>query len=338
MTLGRFLVRRLLLVVPLLVFIAFLNFMLVRISGQDPTALIAGPTATGGELAMVRAELGLDRPLHEQFLVYIGNILTWNLGQSWVNKRSVLNDIWLRLPITLELLFWGVGLGALIGIPVGLRAARHHDGRFDQLARFLSLLGFSTPTYWLGLVMILVFFYFLNWAPPAMGRISLLMTAPPVVTGSYLLDGLIAQKWDVVQSAFAQLVLPVTAMAIVAAAPIIKQARAIALDVQGSEFVRSAQAAGLSGAVIRRMVAKNSATPVITFVGTELTALIGTASVIEYIFSWGGLGQWGLQAIIQADFMVVQGYVLTLALFSVLVFLVIDVAVFLLEPRAEMHA
>jgi peptide/nickel transport system permease protein len=133
-------------------------------------------------------------------------------------------------------------------------------------------------------------------------------------------------------------VLPVVAMAIVAAAPIIKQARAIALDVQGSEFVRSAEAAGLKQAIIRRMVARNSATPVITFVGTELTALVGTASVIEYIFSWGGLGQWGLHAIIQADFMVVQGYVLTLALFSVIVFLAIDIFVFLIEPRAERQA
>jgi peptide/nickel transport system permease protein len=338
MTIGRFIARRLLLIVPLLLFIAFLNFMLVRISGQDPTALLAGPTASANEIAAVRAELGLDRPLHEQFLVYMGNLFTGNFGQSWVNKRSVLNDILIRLPVTLELLLWGVGLGALIGVPVGFAAARKHDGRFDQIARFLSLLGFSTPTYWLGLVMILVFFYYLGWAPPALGRISLLVTPPATITGSYLIDGLITMNWNVVQSAAAQLVLPVVAMAIVAAAPIIKQARAIALDVQGSEFVRSAEAAGLKQAIIRRMVARNSATPVITFVGTELTALVGTASVIEYIFSWGGLGQWGLHAIIQADFMVVQGYVLTLALFSVIVFLAIDIFVFLIEPRAERQA
>lgn len=338
MSVIRFLIRRLLLVVPLLLFLIFLTFMLVRISGQDPSALLAGPTSTGAELALVKRELGLDKPLHTQFLIYLGKVARGDLGQSWVNKRPVLDDILRRLPVTLELLFWGVGLGALVGIPVGLRAARRHDGRFDQIARFLSLLGFSIPTYWLGLVMILVFFYFLGLAPPALGRISLLVTPPPTVTNSYFIDGLIALRWDVVHSAFSQLVLPVLAMAIISAAPIIKQTRAIALDIQSSEFVRTAQAAGLRERTLRRIIAHNSATPVVTFLGTELTALIGTASVIEYIFAWGGLGQYGLQAIIQADFMVVQGYVLTLALFSVVVFLVIDLLVHLIEPRAEMQS
>ncbi len=338
MNVSRFLVRRLLLVVPLLVFITFFTFMLTRLGGGDAAALISGPNSTAAELDMIRAELGLDEPLLTQFWIYISSAVQGDLGVSWVNKRPVLTDLIERLPITLELLFWGVGLGALIGIPVGLRAARDHNQRFDQVVRFFSLLGFSIPTYFLGLVMILVFFYFLGWSPPAMGRISLMITPPPAVTNSYLIDGLIAARWEVVQSAFSQLILPVIAMAIIAAAPIIKQTRAIAMDVLSSEYVRTSEASGLSRRVIQSIVARNSMTPIITFIGTELTALIGTASVLEFIFAWGGMGQYGLQAIIQGDFSAVQGYVLALALFSVIVFVVIDLVVVLIEPRADMSA
>lgn len=338
MSVSRFLLRRLLLVVPLLIFIAFFTFMLTRLGGQDASVLISGPNSTAEELDMIRAELGLDQPLLAQFWIYISNAVQGDLGISWVNNRPVLTDLLVRLPVTLELLFWGVGLGALIGIPLGLRAARDHNKRFDQVVRFFSLLGFSIPTYFLGLMMILIFFYFLGWSPPALGRISLMVSPPPSVTYSYLIDGIIAARWDVVQSAFSQLILPVIAMAIVASAPIIKQTRAIAMDVLTSEYVRTSEAAGLSRRVIQSIVARNSMTPIITFIGTELTALIGTASVLEFIFAWGGMGQYGLQAIIQGDFAAVQGYVLALALFSVLVFVVIDLVVFIIEPRADLTA
>ena len=338
MAILRFLLRRLVLVVPLLLAVVFFTFMLVRIGGQDPVARIAGPTATQGEIETIRATLQLDKPLLTQFAIYFAMVVRGDLGRSWISNRAVLSDIVERIPVTLELMLWGVGLGAAIAVPVGLFAASRPNRLFDQLSRGISLLGFSIPTYWLGLVMLFVFFYLLGWAPPGMGRISLMLSPPPRVTGSYLIDGLIAADWEVVHSAAAQLVLPVLCVAIISAAPIIKQTRAIALEVSASDYVRYARAAGLPRRQVSRMVLRNSRTPIITYVGTELTGLVGTTSLIEYVFAWGGLGQYGLNAIIAGDFVAIQAYVLFLALFSVLVFLVVDVAVMILEPRAALRA
>ena len=322
--------------IPLLVGIVLVTFMLVRIGGLDPVGRLAGPTATAEEFEMIREQLGLDEPLWKQFVIYAGNVLRGDLGESWLSNRPVLTDLRERAFISLELLFWGVGIGALIGVPIGLRAAFHPNGRFDQASRICSLLGFSIPTYWLGLVMLFVFFYLLRWAPPGIGRISLMVPPPVQVTGSYLIDGLLAADWRAVYSAASHLVLPVICLAIVSAAPIIKQTRAIALEVLSSDAVRYARACGLPGRTLGRLVLRNSATPVVTFIGTEVAGLVGTMSLIEYVFAWGGLGQYGLNSIVRGDFTAVQGYVLTLALFSVLVFLIVDIIVYLIEPRSEL--
>lgn len=323
-------------VVPLMIGVVFVTFMLVRIGGLDPVGRLAGPTATQAEFDAIRESLGLDKSLWQQFAIYMGNVLRGDLGESWLSNRPVLDDIRERAVISLELLFWGVGIGALIGVPVGLRAAFRPNGRFDQFTRVLSLLGFSIPTYWLALVMIFVFFYLLGWAPPAIGRMSLLVTPPDPITGSYLIDGLLTAHWEAAWSAASHLVLPVICLAIVSAAPIIKQTRAIAIEVLSSDAVRYAHACGLPEPIVRKLVLRNSAVPVLTFVGTELTGLVGTMSLIEFVFAWGGLGQYGLNAIISGDFTAVQGYVLTLALFSVLVFIAIDITVHLIEPRSEL--
>jgi peptide/nickel transport system permease protein len=331
----RFLFRRVLLIGPILFGVLLATFLLVRVGDQDPVAMLAGPTASAQQIAEVRAELGLDRPVLEQFLIYIAKVASGDLGRSWLNSRPVLDDLIARAPVTLELLLLGVGFAALIGVPVGIAAAFRPDGRFDQISRFVSLLGFSIPTYWLGLLAIFVFFYLLGWAPPPMGRISLLIDAPPHVTGSYLIDSLLAADRTAFASALAQSVLPIACVTIVAAAPMIKQARAIALDVLASDYMRYARASGLPPGEVRAIVRRNSVVPLVTFGGTELAGLVGTSSLIELVFAWGGMGQYGLTAILEGDFTAVQGYVLFVAAFSLLVFLIVDVLVMLLEPRAQ---
>lgn len=329
-----FLLRRAAAVLPLLLALLLAAFLLIRLGGQDPVAMIAGPTATAQELAAVRTGLGLDLPVWDQFALYASRLAAGDLGRSWLSGRPVAGEILSRIPATLELLLFGVGLGAAIGIPVGIAAARRRNRMFDHLTRFASLLGFSIPTYWLALSMLLVFFYLLEWAPPGMGRIGMLYAPPPHVTGSFLVDALLAGQFDAAGSAFSQLVLPVACVAIVAAGPIVKQARAVAVEALASDYMRLARAMGLPRRQQRAMVLRNCAVPIVTFVGSELVGLVGTTSLIEYVFAWGGLGQLGLTAIVRGDFAVVQGYVLTLGLFAVLVFLCVDLAAMALEPRS----
>ncbi|MBN8872146.1 MAG: ABC transporter permease [Rhodospirillales bacterium] len=329
-----FLLRRLVLLVPLLFVVALGTFVLLRLGGQDPSAMLAGPTATADEIARLRAQYGLDRPLPVQFLIWLGRVLNGDLGHSWISNRPVLAELVDRAPASLELLVLGVLIGALVGVPVGLISALRRGRGFDHAARLISLLGFSVPTYFLGLALLLIFFYVLEWAPPGMGRLSLMLDPPPRVTGSFLLDALFAGRWETAQSAAAQLVLPVASIAILCAAPIIAQTRAIALSVLSSPPIAYAEAQGLPPRTIARIALRNAATPVVTFIGAELVGLVGSGSLIEYVFAWGGTGQFGLDAIVKGDFAVVQGYVLLLAVFSVVVFLAVDLLVLVLEPRA----
>ena len=338
MGIARFLLRRLLVAVPVALGILFATFMLVRIGDQDPVAMLAGPMADAAMLAAIRAELMLDQPLLTQFAAYLGRLLHGDLGRSWQGNAQVLDEIAAHLPATLELVVLAVGLGALVGVPVGLRAAERPNGWFDQMSRFGSLLGFSLPTYWLGLMAIFVFFFLLGWAPAPMGRVSMMVTPPPTVTGSVLIDSLLAGNAEAAWSAASQLVLPVLCFAIVATAPIIKQTRAIAIEVMGADYIRHARACGFPPRVVRRIALRAALVPVITFIGAEFTSLLAAASLIEFVFAWGGLGHWGLNAILLGDFAAVQGYVLTLAVASVLVFALVDLAVLLLEPRAQARA
>jgi ABC-type dipeptide/oligopeptide/nickel transport system permease component len=330
-----FLLRRLALLVPLLLVVALGTFVLLRLGGQDPSAMLAGPTATAEEIARLRADYALDRPLPVQFLIWLTRVIHGDLGQSWLSNRPVLTELLDRAPASLELLLLGVLIGALVGVPVGLMSALRRGRTIDHAARLVSLLGYSIPTYFLGLAMLLVFFYLLDWAPPGMGRISLMLSPPPRITGSFLLDAFLAGDLEAAHSAAAQLVLPVACIAILCAAPIIAQTRGITLNVLSSAPIAYAEAQGLPPRFIARMALRNAATPVITFIGAELIGLVGSGSLIEYVFAWGGTGQFGLDAIIKGDFAVVQGYVLLLAVFSVIVFLAVDIIVLALEPRAR---
>ena len=330
---AKFLLMRVAVSVPVILGIVFLTFMLIRLGGQDPVAMLAGPMADEAMLTALRAQLQLDQPLLLQFGHYMLRLAQGDLGVSWQGGIPVWGEILHLFPATLELVLLSVGLATLIGVPIGMRAATHPNGWFDQISRFGSLAGFSMPTYWMGLMAIFVFFYVLRWAPPPMGRLSIEVVAPTVVTGSILVDCMLEGNWRALGSALAHLALPVACFTLLAAAPTIKQSRAILIEIMNSDYVRYARANGFSKAMIRKMALRNAATPLLTFLGSELTSLLAAAALVEYIFSLSGLGQWGLNAILLGDFAVVQGYVLTLALFSVFIFMVIDLIVMLLEPR-----
>jgi peptide/nickel transport system permease protein len=327
--------RRLLVAGPTLMGILVVVFLLVRLSGESPVPLLAGPNATAEEMRMVTAQLGLDRSLPEQLWIYLGRVAQGDLGRSWLSGRPVLEELRERLPATLELVVTSILLGGAAGILLGQTAAFRPGSWVDRAIETAALVTFSVPIYVLGLVAILVFFALLQVAPPPLGRLDLAVLPPPELTGSYLLDGLLAGDAEVARSAAAQLALPAICFAFIVAGPVTVQTRAVLRSVLASDFIAYARAAGLPGRDIRRMARRNGAVPIVTLLGAELAHLFAGSALIELIFAWGGLGHWGLNAILQGDFAVVQGYVLVLALFSTLVFLAVDVIVFLFEPRSR---
>lgn len=334
MKIAQFLLRRILMSIPLLIGVSLVTFILVRISGQDPAARLAGPMASAAEIDAIRQSLRLDQPILAQFVAYITQLVQGDWGHSWSSNRDVLSELMTRVPATVELIVLGGGIGIFLGVLMGLHAGMKPGSLWDQIVRLFSVLGISIPTYWLGLVSLFVFFYILNWAPPGMGRLSLMLLPPPTVTGSILVDALIAGDMEAFRSAAAQLALPGLCIAFILAAPIAKQTRTIVAEAAATDYVRFARSQGLPPRRIRRIVLKNSLTAVITFIGTELVAFAGTMSLIEFVFAWGGIGQMGLNAIVYGDFSVVQGYVLMLVIYSVIVFTLVDALVSILDPRA----
>lgn len=327
-------VRRIVLSLPILFGVLLFTFLLVRVGQNDPVGILAGPNASEYEINAIRAAYKLDQPVWVQFVEYVKLVLQGDLGKSWLSNRPVLDELLTRLPATLELVLFGCLVGAAVGVWAGLHSALRANQPFDQWSRVLSLLGFGMPTIFLGLAVVFLFFFVLGWAPPPMGRIDLMITAPKDVTGSYLIDALITGDMAAARSAAGRLMLPCGVVAIVFAAPLVKQTRAIALDVMAGDYVRYARAAGLPEKMVRRMIWRNSIVPVLTYGASELTAMFGAATVLELIFSWGGVSQFGLTAILKGDFAVVQGYVLMMCVIAIVIFAITDLLVQKLEPRA----
>jgi peptide/nickel transport system permease protein len=335
MDLLRLLGRRLLVGVPSLIGALVVVFFLIRISGESPVPYLAGPNATKLEIDTLTAQLGLDRSVWEQLWIYLGRLAHGDLGQSWLSSRSVLAELLERLPATLELVLLATLVGAVVGISLGAQAAFRAGGTFDNFVQTAATIAFSVPIYVVGLVAIFVFFYLLDIAPPPLGRLSLAVLPPPTVTGSYALDALISANWEALASALEQLALPVICFSLIVAGPLVVQTRAIVASVLASEYVDYARASGLPPRTLRRIALRNSVVPIVTLLGSEFAHLFAASSLIELVFAWGGIGHWGLTAILQGDLAAVQGYVLALALFSLLVFLSVDLVVFALEPRSR---
>lgn len=333
--LVRMILRRMIVGIPAMLGVLVITFLLVRLSGESPASYLAGPNATQAEVQALSEKLGLGRSVGEQLWIYLGDVAQGDLGESWLSDRPVLEELVERLPATLELVLFAMLLGGISGIVLGIKAAFSEGGRLDRIINIVAITTFSVPVYVVGLLAILVVFYWLSWAPPPMGRLSLAVFPPPAVTGSYLIDGLLAGDIGVFRSATYHLWLPAVCFSLIVAGPTVKQTRAIVLEVLSSDYVHYARACGLPRHEIHRIATRNSMVPVATFLAFELSYLFAASSLIELIFAWGGIGQYGLTAILQGDFAAVQGYVLFLAAFSLLVYFLADVFVFIVEPRSR---
>jgi peptide/nickel transport system permease protein len=329
----RYIVRRLLFLVPQVLGVTTVVFILVRLLPGDPAYLVAGSLATPDVIASVRGELGLNHPIWQQYLIYVGHVARGDLGRSWLTSSPVAEDIVQRLPATLELITLALILAFCIALSLGMLTALRPGGLADRAASAYGMLAGAMPDFWWALFLVFLLFGELQIIPAPIGRIDLALVPPRHVTGMYTIDSVLNGDWQVLGSSLAHLALPVFTLAFVYAGPILKMARSSMSQALLGNFIRYARASGLPTRVVTRYALRNALLPVITMTGITYGYLLGGAVLIEQIFAWGGLGQYAVQAITSSDYMAVSGVVLVTTVFSLLVYLAVDLLYLAVDPR-----
>jgi ABC-type dipeptide/oligopeptide/nickel transport system permease component len=327
--------RRLAFLPVQLVIVSMIVFFLVRLLPGDPSYLLAGPFATVERVDEVRRRLGLDQPVWVQYVQYLRSVLRGELGTSWITSQPVLRDIAQRLPATLELILAAMVLSVVIGIPLGVLTAVRRTGIVDRAVFAYGMLAGALPDFWLALIMIFVFFFKLGWVPGPIGQLDLAVSIPPRITGMYAVDALLTGDWAAFRSALAHLILPVTTLTAIYMPLVMKNTRSTMEEMLNSEFVVYARAAGLSRAVQLRYALRSSMPSVVTIIGILFWFLLGGAVLVETVFAWGGVGQYAVQSVVNSDYAPLQAFVLVTAVFTSVVFLLVDLAYFLLDPRIK---
>lgn len=331
--------NRLMLAIPSLIGVVIVTFLLTRALPGDPAAYFAGPAATEQAIAEIRAKLGTDRPLIEQFGRYVKDLARGELGQSLTTGQAVSREIATRLPASAELTLIGLMLAVILAVPMGILAATKPGSAVDHITRIVSTAGVSLPVFFTGLLLVYVFYFRLGWAPSPVGRLDVFLSPPLHVTGFYLVDALLARDGEVFIGALKQLALPALTLSIFALAPIARMTRASMLAVLSSDFVRTARASGLSPAkVVVTYAFRNAVLPVITTLGLVLSFLLGANVLVEKVFAWPGIGSFAVEALIASDFAPVQGFVLTMAALYVTLNLLIDISYGLIDPRVRLDS
>jgi peptide/nickel transport system permease protein len=328
----RYLSKRLLTLIPILLGVSIIVFLFVRaLPGSSATALL-GERATAQAQEAIERDLGLDRPLHEQYANYMRNVARGDLGRSITTRRPVSEELLARFPATVEL-----GIAAMIfalaaGIPLGFIAAKRYGGALDNASLVGSLIGISFPVFFLAIILKFIFGVQLGWLP-TIGRLSITQSLDHP-TNFYVLDALLTRNWEALWDVLRHLLLPAIALGTIPLAIIARITRAAVLDVMSEDYVRTANAKGLSPRLVDRVhIMRNAMLPVVTVAGLQTGLLLTGAILTETIFSWPGVGRWMLDAINARDYVVIQGGILFFSLVVVVVNLLVDISYAFLNPR-----
>lgn len=328
-----FVLKRVGLLIPTFVGVTLLTFALIRMVPGDPIELLVGERGIDpARHAQLRAEWGLDRPLWEQYLTYIGNLAQGNFGKSVVTKEPVMDEFLTLFPATIELSLFAISLSLLVGIPVGILAAVRRGTALDYLTMGVSVVGFSMPIFWWALLLILTFSVGLGWTPVS-GRISALYWVDPV-TGFMLIDSLLSDETGAFRSALRHLILPSIALGTIPLAVISRMTRSSMLEVLGEDYIRTARAKGLAPLrVVGLHALRNALIPVVTVIGLAVGMLLAGAILTETIFSWPGVGHWLVESVRRRDYPVLQGGILLVSMVVMTVNLLVDLTYGLINPK-----
>ena len=325
--------------VPVVFGVVVISFLLTRALPGDPAVYFAGVMADEASIEETRVAMGLDKPLPQQFVIYVGELLRGDLGQSLTSGRPVATDLANRLPASLELTLTALFLACVIAIPLGILAATRPGTWVDHLCRVIVTAGVSLPTFFTGIVLIYVFYYLLGIAPSPLGRLDFIYLEPDHITGFYLIDAALVGDWETWWGAARQLILPASTLALFTLAPLARMTRASMLTALSSDFIRTARAAGLRrGTVLYAYAFRNALLPVVTTLGMVFSFALGANVLVEKVFAWPGIGSYAVEALVVSDYAAVQGFVLAMALLFVLLNLVIDLLYTVIDPRIGFEA
>jgi len=330
----RFIVRRLLLLVPILLGLSLLLFVWVRALPGSPAESLLGERATPELVAQYRERYGLDEPIWKQYLSYLKTtVVERDLSVSVATHRKVTYEIRQRFPATVELALTALLFAVAVGIPLGFIGAKHYGGVLDHTSLVVTLIGISIPVFVLAILLKYVFAVRLGWLP-SVGRIDLLIFDAKHPTNFYVLDAILAADWGAFVDTSKHLILPAIALGSIPLAIIARITRASVLDVQNEDYVRTARAKGLPPRIVdRRHVLRNAALPISTIIGLQVGLLLSGAVLTETVFSFPGMGSWLAGAIFNRDYSVLQGGILFVAFVFVFINLIVDVLYAFINPR-----
>ncbi len=327
-----YIIRRLLSLIPTLLGVSIIVFLFLRMIPGDPALALAGEHATEANVERIREQFGLNKPLHEQYLTYMGKVLRGDLGRSILSRRPIMDEIRVRFPATIELSICALTVALVVGVPAGIISATRRNSIFDNIAMVGSLLGISMPIFWLGLMLNWFFAVQLGWLP-SVTRLDAGIQLQRI-TNLLIVDSIITGNAEALLNAIQHLILPAIALGTIPMAIIARMTRSAMLEVLEQDYVRTARAKGLrERVVIVRHALNNALLPVITIVGLQVGVLLSGAVLTETIFAWPGIGRWLYLSILSRDYPIVQGMALFITVLFLVINLLVDVSYALVDPR-----
>lgn len=308
-------------------------FFIAHVIPADPVGAILGGNAPPDRVDALRAKLGYDRPLIEQFWSFLKGAVVGDFGVSIKTNNPVMKDINLYFPATIELAIVAIFISIFLGILLGILSAVHRNRAIDNFARVFSILGVSMPVFWIGLILILIFYFRLDWLPGS-GRLNYFLDAPKTITGMYLLDSILTGNWETFKDAFLHILLPAFVLGYNSTASIARITRSSMLEVLSQEYIRTAKAKGLKKRlVIYRHALRNAMIPTVTIIGLVFGGLLEGAVLTETVFSWPGLGRYITAGLLSLDYPAVMGGTIYIAFIYSLANLAVDIIYAILDPR-----
>ncbi len=331
-----YIIRRLMIMIPTLLGVTVIVFLMLHATPGDPAELLLGERATEKALHEVREHLGLNEPLHVQYGLFLKRLMKGDLGETIWTRQKVWTEVKQRFPATIELALVALFISCFAGMILGIISATKQYSIFDYVSMLGALAGVSMPIFWLGLVFMLIFSLNLGWLPLS-GRLSIGVDLE-IVTNFYILDAIITRNWPAFKDAVWHIIMPAVTLSTIPTAIVARMTRSAMLDVLRQDYIKTAKAKGLSHLkVIFKHALRNAMIPVVTTIGLQFGVLLGGAILTETIFAWPGVGKWMYDAVMQRDYMVIQGGTLFIAALFVIINLCVDVLYAVINPRISVH-